>query len=531
MNRSLAIAILVLLGVALTPPQSHARGFGGFGGGFHAGGYGGYGGYHAGGGEAGGYHEGGYGGYGGYHAGGFEAGGYHAGGFEGSEGYHAGGLEGGGGSSLDRGQLNSFLGLPTDGGMHAAGGAYGSGFAASPEGAFAGRAGAEGHVYQGPMGTTVAHGTAGAQGAAVGPEGAAAGGAFASGTAIQGPEGNTYTHSTTGARGFAAGPEGVEGGREFASGSTLQGAGGTTVSRGVSGAQGFAAGPEGVAAGSRVAGGTAAQGPAGNVYAQGTAAGRGFAARPYGAVAGGGYVAAGGYAQETHAWSPTYYHAQALAGQGWFAANPVFTGGWTAAHPWPWCPGAVTPAAWTTAAWSAATWPTVGAWLGWNSTTPYAYNYGDNIVYQNGNVYYGSQPAGTTGQYYQQSAELATSGVDAQTSPDTQWLPLGVFGLMPPNAKTPSYIVQLAVDKSGVVRGNCYEEATKQTMPLQGAVDKKTQRVAWRTGDNQDMVVEMGLYSLTQNEATALVHFGSNKTVQYLLMRLHQPAGTQQASQ
>ncbi len=102
---------------------------------------------------------------------------------------------------------------------------------------------------------------------------------------------------------------------------------------------------------------------------------------------------------------------------------------------------------------------------------------------------------------------------------------------MPPGAKTPAYIVQLAVDKNGVVRGNCYEEAAKTTVALQGAVDKKTQRVAWRIGGNKDMVFETGLYSLTQNEATALVHQGSQKTVQYLLVRVKQPSDGQMAQQ
>jgi hypothetical protein len=390
---------------------------------------------------------------------------------------------------VNRDQLNSFLGLPTDGGMHAAGGAFGaSGLAASPEGAVAGRAGAEGHVYQGPMGTTVAHGATGARGAAFGPGGAAAGGAFASGTAVKGPEGNVYTHDTTAARGIAAGPGGVEGGREFSSGSTFQGAGGTTAARGVSGAQGFAAGSYGAAAGR-------------------------------------------GYAYGTHAWSPTYYHAQALAGQNWFAGNPIFSAGWTAAHPWAWYPGAYAPAAWAATAWNAANWPAVGTWLGWGDVSPYAYDYGDSIVYDNGNVYYGNQPAGTTTQYYQEAANLAGNGGTAQPSQDTQWLPLGVFSLMPPGAKTPAYVVQLAVDKNGVVRGNCYEEATKATVPVQGAVDKRTQRVAWRIGGNKDMVFETGLYSLTQNESTALVHQGSQKTVQYLLARVKQPTDGQVAQQ
>ena len=91
-----------------------------------------------------------------------------------------------GGGSVNRSQLNSFLGLPTDGGFHA-------------------DAGAEASVYQAAGGATIAHGSAGVQGAAVGPEGAAAGGRYVSGTAVKGPDGNVYTHDTTAGRGVAAG--------------------------------------------------------------------------------------------------------------------------------------------------------------------------------------------------------------------------------------------------------------------------------------------------------------------------------------
>jgi len=53
---------------------------------------------------------------------------------------------------------------------------------------------------------------------------------------------------------------------------------------------------------------------------------------------------------------------------------------------------------------------------------------------------------------------------------------------------------------------------------------KETQRVAFRMGDNDTLVAETGLYNLTQDEVPLLVHFGTEQTQTYLLVRLEEPA-------
>jgi hypothetical protein len=60
---------------------------------------------------------------------------------------------------------------------------------------------------------------------------------------------------------------------------------------------------------------------------------------------------------------------------------------------------------------------------------------------------------------------------------------------------------------------------------LKGKVDKKTQRAVWTFGDgkNTDIIMETGLFNLTQDQTEALVHFGNEKTQQWLLVRLDQP--------
>jgi hypothetical protein len=83
--------------------------------------------------------------------------------------------------------------------------------------------------------------------------------------------------------------------------------------------------------------------------------------------------------------------------------------------------------------------------------------------------------------------------------------------------------MQLAVDKQGVVSGTMYNKTSDETLSVQGAVDKDTQRVAFRIGDNQDIVAETGLYNLTQQEVPLLVHYGADRVENYLLVRLDAP--------
>ena len=138
--------------------------------------------------------------------------------------------------------------------------------------------------------------------------------------------------------------------------------------------------------------------------------------------------------------------------------------------------------------------------------------------------------AGSADQYYQQAATLAESANNTPAVND-QWLPLGVFGLVEPGKQTPTMIFQLAVDKNGVIRGNYFDQVTQTNQPVTGAVDKKTQRVAWRVAGGKELVVETGLYNLTMSDSTALVHYGADRTEQELLVRMQQPPADQTAAE
>ena len=99
-----------------------------------------------------------------------------------------------------------------------------------------------------------------------------------------------------------------------------------------------------------------------------------------------------------------------------------------------------------------ATWPSVGAWYGVGSVQPIYYDYGNNISYQGDQVYYGDQPVATADDYYQQASSLAASAPSPAPNSD-DWMPLGVFALVQNDQSDPHYIVQLAVNKSGALRG------------------------------------------------------------------------------
>lgn len=502
-TRQFHFAFLLLI---VTPALCLARGFGG-GGGLHAGGGFGGGGFGGGmhvgsGGIGGGLGGGGLGGLGG---GGLGGGGFGASSFGGGRNFGAGGLGAGGlgGGEFNRGGLGGggLGGLESRGlgGQGLGGELENRGLGGQGLGGMSGgMRDSFGDRFSGAAPTRSAlnnflglpsdeglHGLSNTRsfdgnnfdinhGTYTGPRGGEA-----AGTSVTGPRGNTAY------RGGAIGPEGgAIAGRGF------EGAGGA------SGGQAIARGPEG-----RVAGGGAIRGP------DGGAAARGFVAGPHGVAGGfarvspsGRYVAAAGVRTNFNHWD--------VYGRDWYRRYP---GAWFAAG---WATG------W---AWRAATWDSLGAYMSYYPSYPVYYDYGNNVTYQDDGVYVDGQNVGTADQYYDQASALATTGTQADAPADGDWLPLGVFGLTKSGEQKADVTVQLAVNKQGVLRGNYTDVVTNQTQLVHGSVDKQTQRVAFTVGDNTTNVVETGLYNLTKDEAPALIHFGKDRTEQWLLVRLKQP--------
>lgn len=200
------------------------------------------------------------------------------------------------------------------------------------------------------------------------------------------------------------------------------------------------------------------------------------------------------------------------------------------ARPWPprpWYPGhpgfpSYRPGHW----WRWATAGAITGWLArsWAQPVYYSYGTGGNVVYQNNVVYVDGQQVGSAEQYYQDSMQLAESvpELSEEQAESIEWLPLGVFALTDEGVNTSSMYLQLAVSKEGLISGTYYNESTGAVHPVEGMVDNDTQRAVWRAADgtNPDLVMETGVYNLTEDQAEVLVHFGPDDTQTWLMVRL-----------
>ena len=176
--------------------------------------------------------------------------------------------------------------------------------------------------------------------------------------------------------------------------------------------------------------------------------------------------------------------------------------------------------------WGTPSWGMLGNWFpsyGWNNPYYYGYGPGGNVTYSNGYVYMNGDQIATAEDYAASAAALADVPAPANPDQPTDWLPLGTFTLSAGEQDTdPSRVVQLAVDKDGIVSGTMVNQKTQQTYPIQGRVDKETQRVAFTIGENKDVVFETGVYNLTQEQTPVLAH-GEGRDETYLLYRLEAP--------
>jgi hypothetical protein len=180
--------------------------------------------------------------------------------------------------------------------------------------------------------------------------------------------------------------------------------------------------------------------------------------------------------------------------------------------------------------WAAWDWAYLNGWFGYGNVDPMYYDYGNNVIYQDNSVYVNGDNVGTSDEYYQQASDLAgAADDDAKASSDEQWLPLGVFAMSHDQQTKANLILQLAVNKDGIIRGNYTATLADDTQPLQGSVDKKTQRAAWTIGSKKENVFETGIDNLTKDEAPLLVHLGKDKTEQWTLVRVKEDDDTSAA--
>jgi hypothetical protein len=104
-------------------------------------------------------------------------------------------------------------------------------------------------------------------------------------------------------------------------------------------------------------------------------------------------------------------------------------------------------------------------------------------------------------------------------------MPLGVFALTQDVAKTSDMVVQLAVNKDGDIQGTYYNTKDETAKPIKGLVEKQSQRAVWTFADdsNNTVIMETGIYNLTQDETEVLIHFGRERTEEWVMVRLNEP--------
>lgn len=225
-----------------------------------------------------------------------------------------------------------------------------------------------------------------------------------------------------------------------------------------------------------------------------------------------------------HNWDHDHYH---WFNHNWWNNHPYNHGWWNyrngfANHSWRY---------W----WGAPAWGGFAGWFGggnWGEPIYYDYGTGGNVEYRDNNVYVNDQSVGTAEEFAQSAADLATvpeptDEVSADAD-DSDWMPLGTFSLSAnEHDSKPSKVLQLAINREGIISGTMFYPATDKALAVQGRVDKESQRVALRVANHPRMVIETGLYNLTQEETPVLVHFGPNQVERDLLVRLKAPQDDQ----
>ena len=216
--------------------------------------------------------------------------------------------------------------------------------------------------------------------------------------------------------------------------------------------------------------------------------------------------------------------------RGWWAGRPAHlpAGRW---HRW-WNRPGLRPGYW----WRWATAATLTRWVvgGWSQPVYYGYGSGGNVYYEDNVVYIDGEQNCTSQEYYQQATQIAADVpemTDVQAE-QVEWMPLGVFAVTKEGVDDSNLLLQLAVSKEGIIAGTLVNETTNSVRPVEGKVDKESQRAAWSFADgkNTDVVMETGIYNLAEDQCTLLVHFGAKKTQTWVMVRLDEPEDEQESA-
>lgn len=102
---------------------------------------------------------------------------------------------------------------------------------------------------------------------------------------------------------------------------------------------------------------------------------------------------------------------------------------------------------------------------------------------------------------------------DQSADGSDDWMPLGVFGLLPPGTANYAASLQLAVSQIGEVRGYAIETATRRIREVTGRMDRSTRRLAWMFSGEGAGKFETSAANLLAGESLVNVYDPVNGTM------------------
>lgn len=172
---------------------------------------------------------------------------------------------------------------------------------------------------------------------------------------------------------------------------------------------------------------------------------------------------------------------------------------------------------------SVATWPRVAVWLPWQWSRPIYYYYeADGDVYYSTTEDYSYLTPVDSKEIFIAEAVRIANGRYPISDQQSDWMPLGMFTVASDDDSTdmPKIYISLAISKDGAVTGAYFDAASNSTFEIQGGIDPESQRIAWKFVGYDWPIMESGLYNLTKEESTLLIHTSSRTTETLLLIRL-----------
>lgn len=179
----------------------------------------------------------------------------------------------------------------------------------------------------------------------------------------------------------------------------------------------------------------------------------------------------------------------------WYAEHP---GAWRYAHPY---------AGW----WGVAGTAGLAAWLG------YSIGAGSSAAATSTAT---TTTAGTAAEASAAAEATASAETPAAPPADLEWMPLGVFATGPKGVEHAHVYLQLAVSRTGEIKGNYYDAVSDATHPISGSIDRDTRKATWSVGKGATFATT--LESLTQTPSDVTMKTGG-VTQTWELVAMDQP--------